>query len=159
MSLIIDTGKLRDKPENITGTEPAATLELPEGGEGALAYALEVQRVSQELVVRGSLKIDLNCRCARCGEDFVKKIRIGDFCRSYPLSSKNELINLTGDVREDILLSLPMVAVCSAECRGLCSVCGVNLNRAKCSCGRPDKKNVWGALDGIGLPGTPHDER
>lgn len=159
MTLIIDTGKLREKPESITGSEPAAAIDLPEGGDGALAYDLQVQRVSQELIVRGRLRIDLACRCARCGDVFVNKIRIGDFCRSYPLASKNELINLTDAVREDILLSLPMVAVCSAECKGLCSGCGVNLNRAQCSCGHPDKKNVWGVLDGLGLSGAPRDGR
>jgi len=116
-----------------------------------LAYDLTVQCVSGELIVQGTLKINIICRCARCGDDFSKKMFVSDFCRSFPLTSKNELINLTPDVREDILLALPIVAVCSAECRGLCSGCGVNLNRKKCKCKRPEKKNVWGILDDLRL--------
>lgn len=37
-------------------------------------------------------------------------------------------------VREQILLALPMVAVCREDCQGLCTVCGQNLNEKKCGC-------------------------
>ena len=155
MALIIETGRLRQQPEKISGTEPAFSLEIEQEDvirpEGALAYDLTVHCVSGELIVQGTLKVSIICRCARCGDDFQKKIVVSDFCRTFPLTSKNELINLTPDVREDILLSLPMVAVCSAECRGLCSGCGVNLNRKNCKCKRPEKKNVWGILDDLRL--------
>lgn len=119
--------------------------------EGALEYDLEIQRVSKELIVQGKLRIKFVFRCARCGDDFFRKIYVPDFYRTFPLASNSELINLTADVREDILLSLPIVAVCSAECRGLCSVCGVNLNRDKCKCRRPEKKNIWGVLNELHL--------
>ena len=155
MSLLIETGRLCQKPEKICGEEPASSLEIEEENlirpGGALAYDLTVHCVSGELIVQGTLKVTVICRCARCGDDFQKKILVSDFCRSFPLSSKNELINLTPDVREDILLSLPMVAVCSAGCRGLCGGCGVNLNRKNCKCKRPDKKIVWGILDDLRL--------
>jgi len=155
MSLTIETGRLRQKPEKIRGEEPVFSLDIGQEDlirpEGALAYDLTVQCVSGELIVQGTLKINIICCCARCGDNFTKKILISDFCRSFPLTLNNELINLTTDVREDILLALPMVAVCSAECRGLCSGCGVNLNRKNCKCKRPEKKNVWGILDDLQL--------
>ena len=155
MALVIETGRLREKPETVRGKEPVSSLDIEPGDlirpSGDLAYDLTIQCVSNELVVLGKLQINIICRCARCGDDFSKKIFIPDFCRTFPLTSKNELINLTADVREDILLVLPIVAVCSAECRGLCSACGVNLNRETCKCRRPEKKNVWGALDDMRL--------
>ncbi len=155
MSLIIDTGRLRQKPEPIRGEEPASSLDIEEEGvirpEGALAYNLTAQCVSGELIVHGSLKINITCPCSRCGDNFTRKIFVPDFVRNFPLTSKNELINLTPDVREDILLALPIVAVCSAGCRGLCSGCGINLNRKSCECKKPEKKNVWEALDSLRL--------
>ena len=155
MALVIETGRLSQKPEKIGGEEPAFSLDIEHADlirpEGALTYDLTVQCVSGELIVLGTLKINIICCCARCGDNFTQKKIISDFCRTFPLTSNNELINLTTDVREDILLALPMVAVCSAECRGLCSGCGVNLNRKKCKCKRPEKKNVWKALDGLHL--------
>lgn len=161
MDLIIETGRLGNKPERICGKEPVASLEIDLGDmirpEGPLSYDLTVQRVSDELIVRGTLKINFGCRCARCGDNFIKNILITHFCRNFALTSKNDLINLTPDVREDILLSLPMVAVCSDTCRGLCSVCGVNLNRETCQCRRPEKKNVWDMLDDMRLSRQTRD--
>ena len=37
-------------------------------------------------------------------------------------------------VREQLLLALPMVALCKEDCQGLCTVCGQNLNEKKCGC-------------------------
>lgn len=155
MDLIIETGKLRQKPERMRGEMPSATLEMDSSDlirpDGLLAYDLTVQRVLNELVVRGTLSVNFKCLCARCGVCFVKKVFVGDFCRSFELKSKSELINLTPDVREDILLELPMVAVCSKSCRGLCAGCGVNLNSGKCKCVRQAQTDKWQALDGLRL--------
>jgi len=155
MPLIIPTGRLRNKPEAFNGEEPNSVLELELGDairpQGPLKYGLTVQLVSGELLVKGGLEINFACRCARCGENFDKKIVISDFFRSFSLETQNELINLTPDVREDILLALPMVVLCSADCRGLCPGCGANLNREKCKCRRPPKANVWDALDDLRL--------
>jgi DUF177 domain-containing protein len=41
-------------------------------------------------------------------------------------------------MREQFYLSLPMKPLCRSDCRGLCVVCGTNLNREPCSC-----KPVW----------------
>jgi uncharacterized protein len=37
-------------------------------------------------------------------------------------------------VREEIILSIPMKAVCSETCKGLCPECGQNLNEGQCDC-------------------------
>ena len=37
-------------------------------------------------------------------------------------------------VLEQIELSLPMRFVCRVDCRGLCPICGADLNEAACSC-------------------------
>lgn len=163
MSLIIETGRLRQEPEKICGEESASLLEIELGdlirSEEMLAYDLTVQRVSGELIVQGTLKINFICRCARCGDNFSKNVFISDFYRDFDLTAKNELINLTPDVREDILLALPMVMVCSDTCRGLCKVCGVNLNREKCRCQRRDQENAWRILDGLRLSRVSRDKR
>jgi len=35
---------------------------------------------------------------------------------------------------EQVLLALPMKAICRSDCRGLCPQCGVNLNNEECRC-------------------------
>ncbi len=37
-------------------------------------------------------------------------------------------------VTDDIFLSLPSKFLCSEDCRGLCPVCGADLNEGQCSC-------------------------
>jgi uncharacterized protein len=39
-------------------------------------------------------------------------------------------------IKEQIILSLPMKTLCSAECKGLCATCGSNLNVKTCSCSK-----------------------
>ena len=41
-----------------------------------------------------------------------------------------EALDLTGWAREALVLTLPSVLLCREECRGLCPVCGVDLNQA-----------------------------
>lgn len=40
-------------------------------------------------------------------------------------------------LREDILLALPSKTLCKADCKGLCPICGADLNETTCSCKKP----------------------
>jgi len=51
---------------------------------------------------------------------------------------RGDVIDLTEILREQILLALPMYPRCSPDCKGLCSVCGVNLNQEACDCNRDE---------------------
>lgn len=44
----------------------------------------------------------------------------------------DEELDLTPLARESILLALPMKPLCSSDCKGLCPICGANLNRESC---------------------------
>ena len=151
--MIIETGQVRQRPRRFTGEEPAAILELDDDTQyqitGDVRYALTAQCFAADLLVCGVLEVDVCGRCARCGERSAQTIRDKAFTRSYPLSAANELIDLTADIREAILLALPMNFVCSAGCRGVCVQCGANWNRAPCACGRPRPTTPWGLLDQI----------
>ena len=43
-------------------------------------------------------------------------------------------VNLLDVLREQVILALPMKVICRTSCRGLCPVCGANLNDAECKC-------------------------
>ena len=45
-----------------------------------------------------------------------------------------KVIDLEPIVREQVLLALPMSAVCREDCSGLCVKCGQNLNEKQCGC-------------------------
>jgi uncharacterized protein len=50
-------------------------------------------------------------------------------------------------VREQLLLALPSYPVCQEGCKGLCSVCGANLNERDCGCDRHVPDPRWAGLE------------
>lgn len=64
-----------------------------------------------------------------------------------------KLIDLEPIVREQVLLSLPMSAVCREECLGLCMRCGQNLNERQCGCDTKFVDPRLAALKDIKLQG------
>lgn len=63
---------------------------------------------------------------------------------------EGEFADLTEDIRESIILALPGFPVCDPGCRGLCPKCGINRNRAACTC-REEPETQWTALNGLKL--------
>ncbi|HSG27194.1 MAG TPA: DUF177 domain-containing protein [Candidatus Krumholzibacterium sp.] len=57
------------------------------------------------------------------------------------------VIDLSEDVREMIVLSVPLKLLCREECRGLCSSCGKDLNAGACGCPRDAQKATWRGLE------------
>jgi len=55
-------------------------------------------------------------------------------------------IELEEILREQILLLLPMQRVCSADCKGICPVCGRNRNESSCDCRVEPADDRWSAL-------------
>jgi uncharacterized protein len=55
-------------------------------------------------------------------------------------------IDITGEIRDTVLLTLPMKVLCSEDCRGLCAGCGANLNSESCRCAAPPADPRWEAL-------------
>lgn len=57
-------------------------------------------------------------------------------------------------IREQILLAIPMVPVHSADCKGLCPVCGADRNVKKCTCTseEPGRENPFAVLKKIIKP-------
>lgn len=61
-------------------------------------------------------------------------------------------IDLAPIVREQLLLALPPMGVlCERECKGLCQVCGHDLNRGDCGCDRHVVDPRWAGLKDIKL--------
>ena len=56
-------------------------------------------------------------------------------------------IHLDPVVREQLILALPPYPVCRDSCKGLCAVCGTNLNEKECGCDRKVPDPRWAGLD------------
>jgi uncharacterized protein len=60
-------------------------------------------------------------------------------------------IDLDPLVREQVLLALPGYPVCNEGCKGLCTVCGANLNERDCGCDRHVPDPRWAGLKNLKL--------
>jgi uncharacterized protein len=52
-------------------------------------------------------------------------------------------------LREQVLLALPLKAICREDCKGFCPHCGRNLNQEQCNCTEPLDDLRWSALKDI----------
>jgi uncharacterized protein len=59
---------------------------------------------------------------------------------------QGEGLELEDALREQVLLAVPLKAVCRPECKGLCPQCGQNLNEGSCSCHEKQEDPRWHAL-------------
>ncbi|MDF7826035.1 DUF177 domain-containing protein [Pontiellaceae bacterium B12227] len=136
-----------DESGSIIGVEQEQFIRNPKD----VHYELHAQRVSDELVVRGMLDVDVDLQCARCSEFFSTTVSVSDFLRAYPAPEGTDSVDLTDDFREEILLHMPGFPVCSEGCKGVCPQCGVDLNKGSCTCKTEDGPSAWSALDGLNL--------
>jgi uncharacterized metal-binding protein YceD (DUF177 family) len=93
--------------------------------EKPLRYDLQVEQLHDSILVTGSLKLVLDCECARCLKPFQHKILLEGWALHLPLTGEdavsvdNDCIDLTPHVREDMLLEFPQHPLCKPECAGL----------------------------------------
>ena len=152
--LIIDVARLDPEGEDYEGVLDDAVLEMD--GEllrpfAGIRYELFVQQFGTELLVRGTLAQDFEAVCARCGVDFDFTTTVDDFTTSVEIDEKTEFVDLTDELRQSIILSLPSYPLCRQDCQGVCATCGKNLNEGPCTCTHEEQDSRWEALDALEL--------
>lgn len=90
------------------------------------------ERVANTVTFRGDLRSQVEQVCARCLERVPKDV-IAPFDLSYDVHHL-ETVDMTGDLRDILLLDHPERFLCCEDCKGICLGCGVNLNRNACQC-------------------------
>ena|SRR3989338_2111614 len=93
-----------------------------------------VIKTGTEIFVDVLLESTVEYTCAKClskFEDiFSKKFDIALEVRPA------EIVELDDEIRQEIIVDYPMKVICKAECKGLCSNCGQNLNIGECECSK-----------------------
>lgn len=150
--LIVDIERLARDGEQFVGEMPATILDLETEEElivpaGNICYDLFIQLIGTELLVRGSVRQLFSCACVRCACDFEWESVDPSVTFSIQTDEKS-FVDLTSELRECIILTLPSHPLCRTECLGLCSACGSDLNLGPCGC-PPHAADRLGALDGL----------
>jgi len=155
--VIIQVPKVSPEGTDYIGEESPSILGLDDAKlvriEGPIAYELRAEIVSHELIVQGRLAVKAAIECSRCAEFFSTTAEVSSLLRAYDVPEGTEDVDLTADIREDVLLAIPPFPVCSEGCKGLCPQCGRNLNEGACSCKPAAKEGSdnWGELDKLKL--------
>lgn len=63
--------------------------------------------------------------------------------------AEDDEIDLRDVIREQIVLNLPARPLCREDCKGLCEVCGGNLNKVSCDCKQEETDPRWAALKNL----------
>jgi uncharacterized protein len=126
---------------------------------GALTMALRALKAGTTVHVTGTLSGTVGRQCVRCLKEYDEPLRlpiVGEYRPDTDLKERpagrelserpgedadddvyiyaGEEIELGEMLREHVLLSVPMQPLCHDECRGLCPVCGQDLNVRRCDC-------------------------
>lgn len=145
--------RVEKEPVLLEGTEGPEFWDLPENdpysADEPVEYKLQVKSAAGSILVTGSVKGSVSAVCGRCLEPVHMEICSEDIELYYAKSDITaEELDITADIRDELLIELPMNPLCSDGCSGLCPVCGVNRNKNNCQCTRQGNL-AWGALDAI----------
>ena len=131
-------------------------LELTEiSFQGEMFQILEKSPVRLRLVnqepghvgIEAEAKVVIGMRCDRCLKDVRKefKLQVSEEAVSPEIADADEAdvqsgflegyqLNVDSLMSNEILTSWPMKVLCREDCKGLCKVCGKDLNEGSCDC-------------------------
>lgn len=110
----------------------------------------------KQLLIKGSAKIRTIIPCDRCLEDvewifslvFEREVdmKLSEEERRQSDEEYNFMEGMCLDtdklLHNELLINWPIRVLCREDCKGLCSMCGSNLNHGECGCDRevPDPR-------------------
>jgi len=122
-----------------------------------VAWRGEIARKGDCYHLTGHWQATIRRTCCRCLRSFAWQIA-GEVARDFRLAGRGAAsgdedvlpppgeLALIDVVREEIWLAWRSDVPCSASCRGLCPVCGCDLNAGACDCRREDHDHPFAAL-------------
>ncbi len=102
--------------------------------EEPVSVTASVSRITNAVNVRVAVSTVMRGVCSRCLADVPLTIE-KKFELNYPVDKAQSVIQLDPEIREELILDIPVKPLCTAQCKGLCPRCGKNLNEGGCSCG------------------------
>jgi uncharacterized protein len=131
-------GFSRDIPLEIPQIRLPPDLQL-----NLLVGVVRVTRTPQGILLQADLHAQTELECVRCLTGFEQTLNI-NFTELYAFSQRyvtdsgllmpeTGIIDLHPVLREYAMLEIPISPLCKPNCKGLCPICGNNLNESTCS--------------------------
>ena len=143
----INVGFLINAPvgtyRDFTIEEPAMDLDDDLHAEN-IRCAVRASKVQQGILAEADCSCEIGLECTRCLEPFTTTLNAHfeelfyfhylreneDAEQFLPETGYMDLQDL---VREYLVMEIPYAPVCREDCKGLCPICGKNLNLGPCS--------------------------
>lgn len=117
----------RQEPKSLDIDAPGINASSP------VEIRAEALRIQDRLELTIALESAVTMQCSLCLREteftFTKNFRL-----DYPLTKQDTAIDITEDVRQELMLEYPLRPLCKPDCKGLCPKCGENLNEGDCKC-------------------------
>jgi uncharacterized protein len=177
---VFDTRELGRRPGSMRTVQrdvpsPAGlgldTIRVQDGAP--LALDLQLQAVTEGVLVTGTVTASVVGECGRCLEPLEQVFSV-EICElfAYPNSItdrttgedevgriEDDLIDLEPVVRDTVVLGLPITPLCRPDCAGLCPTCGQRLEDVEPGHAHDLIDSRWAALKTLGtLSNTENKE-
>lgn len=128
---------------------PLETAEGEKDFVGPIEVDFIIENVGPGILVKGKLKGSLLVNCDRCLKEFGQILDIDieemyyfeeDLLENKEVNEDevfkviNNKIDLEPTIRQNFVLNIPIKLLCKEVCKGLCFMCGKDLNEGSCDC-------------------------
>lgn len=139
--LIVEIQDLIGHPEATREASGAHQVEL-RLGDTSVKGPMQVEAVVRGTVEGVIAEFEANARghfvCVRCLEEWDGEVaargtqHFSTVADDDGYAIEDRRIDLTGPATDELALSLPAAPLCRADCKGLCPICGTDLNEDPC---------------------------
>lgn len=142
-------------------TAVSSEIGLEERFSQPVEIIASVDKTARQILLRASITTSGSFCCDRCLEAFEQPIHctysmfyVYDDVEGQRIPADDVVvippdtvhIDLRDDVRQTVILSVPLKLLCREDCRGLCPRCGMNLNTTACACKEEATDSRWQGL-------------
>ena len=152
-----------DSNWNLEGSLDPAEYKIAERYSGPVKVDVKTSRFGHNVDAKLEIAAEGKFVCDRCLKPFKREVkenvhlffRIVEPGEDVVFENEEDVIILREDekdfdlspiVAEYLSLSLPIKILCHEDCKGLCPVCGADLNIESCSCDREIIDSRWEGL-------------
>lgn len=139
--LLVDVGDLVGHPEAVSEVSGTRKVSLRLGDvkvEGPMEVEGELRGTVDGVITSFTAQAPAHFVCVRCLTEWDGEVTTEatqHFSRvpdedGYAIVDRQ--IDLTGPATDELALSLPAAPLCREDCRGLCPICGTDLNNDPC---------------------------
>ncbi len=97
--------------------------------------SLDIFGEKKEIVFAGEVKGEFLLECSRCLKEFNKDVNAElEFTIEREEIEDYSSVDVGEQVKENLILAIPIKALCRKDCQGICSSCGQDLNKGSCEC-------------------------